>query len=169
MFLAEVELGEDSVRSAVVDFMPYSFAAVGVAGKKCFDTERRHVYTTPKTFLELIKLFSNMLEARRTKLTAAREMYETGLVKLEETEQVVGGLEEVLKVTTVEVEAKKVEADKVATIVGIEKAKVQIQSDIASDEAEKCNIIKRDATELQDTCESEVAKLIPLVEQAKEK
>jgi dynein heavy chain len=76
--LTEVELGADEVRDAVINFMPFSFDAVNTAGKLCFETERRHVYTTPKSFLELILLFSNMLDARRAKLLAQKEMYETG-------------------------------------------------------------------------------------------
>jgi len=78
-------------------------------------------------------------------------------------------LEEDLKVIAVEVEAKKQEADKVAEIVGTEKAKVQIESDKALKEEQECNTIKFEATELQNSCETEVAKLIPLVEQAKSK
>ena len=41
--------------------MPYSFKVVDEFSKKIFDAERRYVYTTPKSFLELIKLFKVML------------------------------------------------------------------------------------------------------------
>ena len=64
-FLAEVDLGADAVRDAVVEFMPYSFSAVNAASKRFFDAERRFNYTTPKTFLELIKLYKNLLARKR--------------------------------------------------------------------------------------------------------
>ena len=111
-FLDEVDLGDDSIRTAVVEFMPYrwvlvgvlvfldgrvlmgqgcttaadfpliqpptmctpcslipcvscSFALVNKISKKFFDSERRYNYTTPKTFLELIKLYKNVLGNKR--------------------------------------------------------------------------------------------------------
>jgi hypothetical protein len=45
----------------------------------------RHVYTTPKTFLELIKLFTGMLNKKKDSILANKERYETGLVKLNQT------------------------------------------------------------------------------------
>jgi dynein heavy chain len=46
---------------------------------------KRYIYTTPKSFLELIKLYTSMLEGKRKILEASKERYETGLVKLIET------------------------------------------------------------------------------------
>lgn len=60
-FLAEDELGDDSVRNAIVEFMPYSFTLVNDLGLKLLEQERRYAYTTPKSFLELIALFQSML------------------------------------------------------------------------------------------------------------
>ena len=168
-FLSEVDLGEDSVREAVVDFMPYSFTTVNKAGIRCYKQERRHVYTTPKSFLELIKLFTNMLGQKKDVLEKNKEMYESGLVKLEETESVVGKLEEDLKIMSVEVEKKKEEADKVATIVGKEKTIVEAENDKAMVEEEAVNKIKASATEIKTSCEADVARLVPLVETAKTK
>ena len=42
-----------------------SFALVNKISKKFFDSERRYNYTTPKTFLELIKLYKNVLGNKR--------------------------------------------------------------------------------------------------------
>lgn len=42
-----------------------SFALVNKVSKKFFDAERRYNYTTPKTFLELIKLYKNVLTKKR--------------------------------------------------------------------------------------------------------
>lgn len=72
-FLDEVDLGEDSIRSAVVEFMPYSFALVNKVSKKFFDAERRYNYTTPKTFLELIKLYKNVLAQKRKAISENTE------------------------------------------------------------------------------------------------
>jgi len=60
-FLEEVEIEDDDVRTAIINFMPYSFKVVNECSDQIFDQERRFVYTTPKSFLELIKLFKAML------------------------------------------------------------------------------------------------------------
>jgi dynein heavy chain len=60
--LGEIDLGEDeSIKEAVYKFMPYSFTFVNELGKELLLKEKRYAYTTPKSFLELIKLFTNML------------------------------------------------------------------------------------------------------------
>jgi dynein heavy chain len=76
-----------------------------------YDIERRYVYTTPKSFLELLKLFKGMLAKKKNALTNAREKYELGVVKLTETSAKVAELEAILKVSSVEVEKIKKLAD----------------------------------------------------------
>lgn len=47
--------------------------------------ERRHIYTTPKSFLELINLYKSMLKKKTEELKNNKERYETGLLRLEAT------------------------------------------------------------------------------------
>jgi dynein heavy chain len=62
--------------------MPVSFETVNKLSAKLYLQEKRYVYTTPKSFLELIKLFKSMLNQKRSDLLKNRERYETGLIKL---------------------------------------------------------------------------------------
>ncbi|PCI27670.1 hypothetical protein COB52_04520 [Candidatus Kaiserbacteria bacterium] len=110
-FTDELDMPNDEVREAVVKFMPFSFATVNQQSAKIFEMERRFVYTTPKSFLELIKLFKAMLTKQTDTLVEQRENYDLGVVKLQETGEVVSKLEEELKVFSVEVEEKKKVAD----------------------------------------------------------
>ena len=43
-FLDDVELGNESIRAAVVEFMPYSFAAVNAQSKRFLEV---HLYAGP--------------------------------------------------------------------------------------------------------------------------
>lgn len=65
--------------------MPFSFKTVNDLSIKILEQDKRYVYTTPKTFLELIKLYVNMLTSKRTELENNKERYENGLIKLNET------------------------------------------------------------------------------------
>lgn len=79
--------------------MPFSFEKVNELGVKLLEQERRYAYTTPKSFLELIKLFTNMLNNKKNLLLQNKERYENGLQKLKQTSEQV----EVIKI---EVEQK---------------------------------------------------------------
>jgi dynein heavy chain len=57
-FLAETDMDSDEIRKGIETFMPYSFKLVNEFSDIILETERRYVYTTPKSFLELIKLFT---------------------------------------------------------------------------------------------------------------
>mmetsp|Transcript_44322 Transcript_44322/g.32332 ORF Transcript_44322/g.32332 Transcript_44322/m.32332 type:complete len:392 (-) Transcript_44322:315-1490(-) len=167
-FLAEVEIESDDVRDAVVRFMPYSFKTVNEFSAKILEAERRYVYTTPKSFLELIKLFKVMHQKKKTELQESKEKYEIGVIKLEQTGEVVSKLEEELKEFSVVVEEKKKEADAQAEVVGREKEKVEAQSAIANVESEKCNKIKVEVEEESAKVQAELDLALPLVEKAKE-
>jgi dynein heavy chain len=110
-FLTDVEMASDEIRAGIESFMPYSFKIVGKFSDMIMDQERRAVYTTPKSFLELIKLFKTMQAKKEGELINNKEKYETGVIKLTETGEVVAKLEDELKIFSVEVEAKKKSAD----------------------------------------------------------
>jgi dynein heavy chain len=167
-FLADVEMQSDEIRDSVVRFMPFSFKTVNEFSAQIFEQERRYVYTTPKSFLELIKLFKALLAKKKTELEANKEKYEVGVLKLNETGEIVAALEEQLKISSVEVEAKKKSADAQAAIVGVEKEKVEAQSLIASVESEKCNKISVEVTAESESVQKDLDAALPLVEKAKE-
>lgn len=167
-FLAEVEMASDEIRAGITKFMPYSFKVVNEFSEKILDQERRFVYTTPKSFLELIKLFKVMYARKEGELSQSLDTYDTGVVKLTETGEVVAKLEEDLKVMSVEVEAKKKSADEQAEIVGGEKAKVEVENEKAEAEAVACTKIKTDVEKLVKEAQESLDKAEPLVAKAEE-
>ena len=63
--------------------MPFSFRTVNECSAQIFEAERRYVYTTPKSFLELIKLFKVMLSKKKNELEENKSKYEVGVIKLQ--------------------------------------------------------------------------------------
>jgi len=61
-------MDSEEIREGIEKFMPFSFKCVGQYSDKILDTERRFVYCTPKSFLELIKLFKSMLNKKQGEL-----------------------------------------------------------------------------------------------------
>eukprot|EP00960_Hanusia_phi_P010289 300866-Hanusia_phi.AAC.1 len=146
--------------------MPFSFGRVNEASEDYLQKERRFNYTTPKSFLELIYLYRNMLAKERNTLLANIDRLSNGLDKLEKTSKDVAILEEEIKVKSVEVEAAKANADEIAEKVGGEKTKVEEAASSANDEAAKCAVIAEKAGIMQVDCERDLAAAIPAVEKA---
>lgn len=109
--MAEVDIAGEETRAAVENFMPFSFEIVNKISERILIEERRYIYTTPKSFLELIKLFKVMLNKKESELVNNKERYETGVIKINETGEIVSKLEEELKVKSVEVAEKSKLAD----------------------------------------------------------
>lgn len=86
--------------------------------------EKRYNYTTPKSFLELIALYSKLLGEKHKELSDRIGRLENGLLKLADCSSQVDGLQEQLKEQEVVLNVKKAEADKQHAIVSAENEKV---------------------------------------------
>merc|ERR1740117_1855680 len=150
---------DSEVRSGICDFMPFSFEASGKEAVLFMDTERRFAYATPKSYLELINLYTSMVGKKVDNLEDKKERLTNGLDKLRTTETEVAGLEEVLK-------EKAEAADIFAEEVGIEKTKVQAEVEKGGIVARECAKIAKEVSAQKISCEEDLAKAIPLVKQA---
>jgi len=108
-----------------------------------------------------------MFDRKATELVENKDKYELGVARLTETGEVVAKLEEELKIFSVEVEAKKKEADEQAEVVGKEKAIVEIENAKAGVEAATCAEIKVTVEAKLTSVAADLANAIPLVEKAK--
>ncbi|KAG6609263.1 dynein heavy chain [Phytophthora cinnamomi] len=159
-------LGSDESRAGIEKFMPFSFQSVNICAERFFQVERRHVYTTPKSYLELLQLYKKILRKKVEEYAAAIDRLEKGLQKLKETGDTVSRLEVELKVILEAAEDKKAVASGIAEAVNKEKANVETESKKAGDEAAKCAIIQAEVTEKQRSTQEDLAKAEPAVEQA---
>uniref|UniRef100_K3W732 AAA+ ATPase domain-containing protein n=1 Tax=Globisporangium ultimum (strain ATCC 200006 / CBS 805.95 / DAOM BR144) TaxID=431595 RepID=K3W732_GLOUD len=159
-------LGSDDSRTGIENFMPFSFQSVNQCAERFFQVERRYVYTTPKSYLELLQLYKKILRKKVKEYGAAIERLEKGLQKLKETGETVARLEVELKGKLEAAEDKKAVASAIAETVNKEKANVEIESKKASEEAAKCAIIQAEVTEKQRSTQEDLAKAEPAVEQA---
>jgi dynein heavy chain len=147
--------------------MPFSFTVVNEFSDKIREVERRFVYTTPKSFLELVKLFKNMLGKKAGYLEEEKTKFEIGVGKLKDTEEAVAVIEQELQVKSVEVEQLKKEANEQATVVGAEKEIVDAKAAEAGIESAKANKIAAEVATLLASVQADLDAAGPLVEQAK--
>ena len=165
-FLRDLDLGGDAERAVIERFLPFSFEAVNKAAVDFQLQEKRHIHNTPKSYLELIKLYSSLLEEKRSGSAAAIERLENGLTKLRQTSESVAKLEEDLKVMLEDAAAKKEKAEGIAEVVAKEKASVEVESAHAQTESEHVAKIQKEVSQKQRDTEEDLAKAEPAVEAA---
>jgi dynein heavy chain len=168
-FLQPMEIfGEEdsALRTGVVSFFPYSFEASMKISNTFMHKEKRFSYSTPKSFLELLKLYTGMLGGKVDALEDKKERLTNGLEKLEVTKEQVAALEEVLTEKAEVVKVKVAEAEIKAEEVGAEKAKVEHETEKANVVAEEAGEISKKVNIQKASCEKDLAAALPLVAQA---
>ena len=165
-FLGEMDLGTAELRLVVEQFLPYSFTEVEKMAKTYLLKERRYVYSTPKSFLEFLKLYQVLLEQKRREATADIDRLSNGLNKLRETASAVTQIEADLKISLEEADAKRIVSEGIAEVVAKEKAIVEVETAKAQVKAKEVQIIQVNVSEKQSNTERDLAMAEPLVAQA---
>ncbi|XP_008276610.1 dynein axonemal heavy chain 9 [Stegastes partitus] len=160
-FLQEVENIEPQVKESVSKFMAYVHMSVNQTSKEYLNNERRYNYTTPKSFLEQIKLYRSLLGQKSKDLTTKMERLENGLQKLNSTSAQVDDLKAKLAAQEVELKQKNEDADKLIQVVGIETEKVSKEKAVADEEEQKVAAIAVVVSGKQRDCEEDLAKAEP--------
>ena len=78
-FVADIPDLDDKVKESLAQHMAFVHTAVGDASIAFLEAERRYNYTTPKSFLELISFYKQLLKARRDEMFANIKRLDTGL------------------------------------------------------------------------------------------
>ncbi|XP_032831905.2 dynein axonemal heavy chain 9 isoform X1 [Petromyzon marinus] len=167
-FLQETESIEPSVRESVSKFMSFVHTSVNEMSRQYLANERRYNYTTPKSFLEQIKLYQSLLASKRTELTAKMERLENGLQKLQSTSAQVDDLKAKLASQEVELKQKNEDADKLIQVVGVETEKVSREKEIADAEEAKVAVFAEEVGKQQRDCAEDLAKAEPALIAAQE-
>jgi len=149
-FLAEMEFPSSLVKEGVEKFMPMSFEAVN-ARCEMFDAEQgRKVYTTPKSYLELLSLYKTMLETKRQENDTAVTRLSTGIVRLNDAAEATQTLEAKLKDMLIGAEEKRELSEAIA-------AKLSIEKDVVGKETEKAQVEQEAVAKLKDTISAQQA------------
>ncbi|XP_063983406.1 dynein beta chain, ciliary [Diachasmimorpha longicaudata] len=167
-FLEELVELPEGFRESAAKFMAHAHTTVNAASRAYLAGERRYNYTTPKSFLEQISLYTKLLKAKTSELRGRIERLENGLSKLKSTAAQVDQLKEKLAVQEIELKEKNEAADALIEIVGIETAKVQREKALADEEESKVAVIAEEVLKKQRDCEADLLKAEPALLAAQE-
>ncbi|CAF0886754.1 unnamed protein product, partial [Adineta ricciae] len=167
-FIQDVESLPKEYQDSVAEFMAYVHSSVNEMSVQYLTNERRFNYTTPKSFLEQIGLYRNLLQMKRREHEDGILRLQNGLVKLESVAKQTDELKEKLKVEEVEVTKKNEEADRLIKVVETETKKVTEQREAAAIEEKEVAEKKERVAERQAECDHDLQKALPALEAAKD-
>jgi dynein heavy chain len=119
-FLGEVEMASDELKENVAHHMAYVHQSVEDGTQAYLAQERRNVYTTPKSYLELILTYKQLYEQKVTSIDTQKGRLENGLIKLRAASGQVAEMMIQVSEEAIVVEQKKAETDVLLVQVGQE-------------------------------------------------
>ncbi|DBA02677.1 TPA: hypothetical protein N0F65_010502 [Lagenidium giganteum] len=135
--------------------------SVEEATAQYYEQLRRRNYTTPTSYLELIKLYVDMLRNQRLVVRAKEARYRGGLKKLFETEEVVGNL----KRSLTDLQPVLIKAQEDTSVLLVQVAKDQADADaqqkLIQADVEAANKIAAEVKAIKDDCQKDLDEAMP--------
>lgn len=164
-FLEDMEI-DDNIKGSISQFMAHVQKEVNIVSADYATNDKRYNYSTPKSFLEQIKLYSALYQSKCKSVGFSKERLENGLAKLNSTANQVQDLKDKLASQEVELKLKNEAADKLIEKVARETEKVNKENEAAEVERKKVEVIAKEVNEKKTVCERDLAKAEPALKAA---
>uniref|UniRef100_UPI00398F1A35 dynein axonemal heavy chain 11 n=1 Tax=Pristiophorus japonicus TaxID=55135 RepID=UPI00398F1A35 len=165
-FIEKIDGLEPEVKSSISRFIAHAHICVNEVSVKYQQNEKHYNYTTPKSFLEQIKLYQNLLSKKRKELMQKKERLENGLQKLQTTASQVEDLKAKLAVQEMELHQRNKDAEALITKVGQQTEKLNQEKAIADAEEQRVTAIRAEVSKQQQESEEDLAKAEPALSAA---
>lgn len=151
------------LRAAVAAAMAAAHVAVEAACKQYLEQFRRHNYTTPKSFLELIGVYKETLQKTSANLQASRERLEQGVDKISTAAASVEGLRTALAAEKLVVAEKKAAAAALIESIGREKAVADEAVAASKGDEEEAATLTAQVLQVQTECTTDLEAAEPVI------
>ncbi|KAL7890701.1 hypothetical protein AOLI_G00001770 [Acnodon oligacanthus] len=165
-FINNISGLEPEVKVSISEFISYVHTSVNEVSVKYQQNEKHFNYTTPKSFLEFMKLYGNLLGAKRRELAQKMERLENGLQKLLTTASQVEDLKAKLAVQEVELHQRNSDTEALIAKIGQQTDKLNQEKSIADEEEQRVAAIQAEVTKQQQENEDDLAKAEPALQAA---
>ncbi|KAL4450636.1 hypothetical protein ABPG77_000992 [Micractinium sp. CCAP 211/92] len=165
-FLNDVPKMSDELRKSVAEHMAFAHQSVTAASLKYYDVFRRFNYTTPKSYLEFISLYKELLAKKRSELMQAKQRLASGVDKITWASKAVEDLQKNLEEETLIVEEKKQTTLALIESIGQEKAKVDEEVEKGREDEEAAAALQAEVIAFQDECSRNLAAAEPIIQEA---
>jgi dynein axonemal heavy chain len=162
--------GDESKHNELVDSLCKMcvtiHTSVSKASKDFFRQYERHNYTTPTSYLELLKLFSTMLDQMRDKVTVKLERYSVGLKKLQDTKEQVAELRKELIALQPVLEKSVRETAELLTELEQDQKEAKEKEELCAQDALACSETTAQVQKFKDECQRDLDVALPAFEAA---
>ncbi|OQV20869.1 Dynein beta chain, ciliary [Hypsibius exemplaris] len=160
-FLQNLEVLPVPLRDPIAQFMAFVHSTVNDISVVYLQNERRYNYTTPKSFLEHIRLYTALLASKAQDLQTKMGRLENGLQKIRSTATQVDDMKAKLATKEKELALKNEDTSRLIEIVERETHKVTKEKEAADTEAKAVSIVAAEVTQKQKDCEKDLAAAEP--------
>lgn len=167
-FLKEVDLPSEECRDEIAKMCMLIHTTVEDKSDKFYAELRRRIYTTPKSYLDLISLYLNTLEAKRKEYNANRDRLSQGLNKLNVTNVQIADLKVALAEAAPLLAEKEVVLAETLEKVKADSLEANAQEEVVLKEKELVMKQYNEAEEIKADVESDLADAQPEMDRAKQ-
>ena len=166
-FLKNLDLPSDEIRQNLSKMCQVIHTSVEIESDNFFNELRRRVYTTPKSYLDLISLYLNTLEVKRKQINSNRSRLANGLTTLKNTNKSIAELKATITKMLPELAKAKEELAVTLTQLNKEKAVADEKERVVTQEKEEVEKVAAEVKLVKDEADEELAKALPVLNQAK--
>ncbi|CAH8601294.1 unnamed protein product [Schistosoma mattheei] len=163
---SQEDFGSNELKESISKLSTDIHLSVSEAAVRFYNELKRHYYTTPTSYLELLGLYMTMLNKKTKELTDGRDKFRNGLNKILETNDLIAKMETELTALRPTLEAKQRDTEKLM----IKLSEDQEQADIVRSRVKEDEMLaKQKAAENQiiaDDAQRDLDEAIPALEAA---
>ncbi|SBT46197.1 dynein heavy chain, putative [Plasmodium ovale wallikeri] len=166
-FLNDVEINED-LKKSICEHMAYVHTTTNDINKMYLEQKNRYNYVIPKTFLEYIYFYKNLLNVKTVEIEKSVQRLNKGLLALTSTRENVQVLKKEIEIKIINIEEKKIEVNEILNKVKEATEVTNKEQEIVNEEKKKTEIFTREAIEIQLKADKELSEALPIMNKAKD-
>ncbi|CAM9165880.1 unnamed protein product [Chrysoparadoxa australica] len=165
-FIANLPLPSEEITAGLVRLCGVVHQSIEEYADRFYSELRRHVYITPKSYLDLINSYIANLEVLQSAIQEKAGQMEVGVAKLTETNAMVEGLKEELTKLEPVLEEKSKAAEELLKQVEIDKAEAAIVKERVSKEEADVGVQAAEVRAVQADAQADLDVALPALEKA---
>ncbi|SBS94546.1 dynein heavy chain, putative, partial [Plasmodium ovale curtisi] len=166
-FLDDVEINEE-LKKNICEHMAYVHTSTNDMNKTYFEQKNRYNYVIPKTFLEYIYFYKNLLSVKTVEIEKSVERLNKGLLALTSTKENVQVLKKEIEIKIKNIEEKKIEVNEILSKVKEATEVTNKEQEVVNEEKKRNEIFTKEAIEIQIRADKELSEALPIMNKAKE-
>jgi dynein heavy chain len=155
-FLKEIELPSEEIKKNLSQMCMKIHTSVEAKSTEFFEKLRRMVYTTPKSYLDLIHLYISSLDKKREEEERKRNRLAVGLKKLQDTNLSIADFKIKIEELQPQLIKKNEEISKALVIVAQDKKVADEKERVVSEEAKIVGAKKAEAEEIANEAQKDL-------------